>query len=48
LLVVAVVVVPDDLEVELPPLAAIATPAPPSAIVVTTPASRAVCFGRNT
>jgi hypothetical protein len=45
--VVAVVAAPDDFEVELP-LAAIATPAPPSASVVTTPASRAVCLGRNT
>jgi hypothetical protein len=46
--VVAVVVAPDDLSVELPPLAAIATPAPPSASVVTAPASRTVCLGRNT
>jgi hypothetical protein len=46
--VVAAVAAPDDFEVELPPLAAIATPAPPSASVVTTPASRAVCLGRNT
>jgi hypothetical protein len=46
--VVAVVAAPDELELELPPLAAIATPAPPSARVVTTPASRAVCLGRNT
>jgi hypothetical protein len=46
--VVAVVAVPDDFEVVLPPLAAIATPAPPSASVVTTPASRTVCLGRNT
>jgi hypothetical protein len=46
--VVAVVAAPDDVEVELPPLAASATPAPPSASVVTTPASRAVCLGRNT
>jgi hypothetical protein len=46
-LFVAVVAAPDD-ELELPPLAAIATPAPPSARVVTTPASSAVCFGRNT
>jgi len=47
-LVVAVVAAPGELELELPPLAAIATPAPPSASVVTTPASRAVFFGRNT
>jgi hypothetical protein len=46
--VVAVVAAPDDLELELPPLAAIATPAPPSASVVTTLASRTVCLGRNT
>jgi hypothetical protein len=46
--VVAVVAAPDDFEVELPPLAAIATPAPPSASVVATPASRTVCLGRNT
>jgi hypothetical protein len=46
--VVAVVVAPDDLVAELPPLAAIATPAPPSASVVTALASRAVCLGRNT
>jgi hypothetical protein len=46
--VVAVVVAPDDLLVELPPLAAIATPAPPNASVVTAPASRTVCLGRNT
>jgi len=46
--VVAVVAVPDDFEVVLPPLAAIATPAPPSASVATTPASRTVCLGRNT
>ena len=46
-LVVAVVAAPDELELELPP-AAMATPAPPSANVVTTPASKAVCLGRNT
>jgi len=46
--VVAVVAAPDELEFELPPLAAIATPVTPSASVVTTPASRAVCLGRNT
>jgi hypothetical protein len=46
-LVVAVVAAPDD-ELELPPLAAIATPAPPSAWVVTTRASSAVSLGRNT
>jgi len=46
--VVAVVAAPGDLELEVPPPAAIATPAPPSASVVTTPASRAVCLGRNT
>jgi hypothetical protein len=45
--VVAVVAAPDD-ELELPPLEAIATPAPPSARLVTTPASSAVCLGRNT
>jgi len=47
-LVVAVVAAPDELEFEPPPLAAMATPAPPSANVVTTPASKAVCLGRNT
>jgi hypothetical protein len=47
-LVVAVVAAPDELELELPPLAAIATPAPPSASVVMAPARRAVCLGRNT
>jgi len=36
-LVVAVVAAPDELELE-----------PPSARVVTTPASKAVCLGRNT
>jgi hypothetical protein len=46
--VVAVVAAPDELELELPPLAAMATPAPPSASVVTTPARSAVCLGRNT
>jgi hypothetical protein len=46
--VVAVVVAPDDLLVELPPLAASATPAPPSASVVIALASRTVCLGRNT
>jgi hypothetical protein len=46
--VVAVVAAFDELELELPPPAAIATPAPPSASVVTTLASRAVCLGRNT
>jgi hypothetical protein len=46
-LVVAVVAATDELELE-PPLAAMATPAPPSAKVVTTPASKAVCLGRNT
>jgi hypothetical protein len=45
--VVAVVAAPDDLE-PLPPPAAIATPAPPSAMAVTAVARRAVCFGRNT
>lgn len=47
-LVVAVVAAPDELELELPPLAAMATPAPPSAKVVTKPASKAVFLGRNT
>jgi hypothetical protein len=46
--VVAVVAAPDDLELEPPPLAAIATPVPPSASAVTAVASRAACFGRNT
>jgi hypothetical protein len=45
--VVAVVAASDDLE-PLPPLAAIATPAPPKAMAVTAVARRAVCFGRNT
>jgi hypothetical protein len=44
----AVVAAPDDLELELPPLAAIATPVPPSASVETAPTSRTVSFGRNT
>jgi hypothetical protein len=45
--VVAVVAAPDGSE-SLPPLAAMATPAPPSAMAVTAVARRAVCFGRNT
>jgi hypothetical protein len=45
--VVAVVAAPDELE-SLPPLAAIATPAPPRAMAVAAVARRAVCFGRNT
>ena len=44
----AVVAAFDDLELELPPLAATATPVPPRASVVTMPASKAVCLGRNT
>jgi hypothetical protein len=45
--VVAVVAAPDDLELELPPLAAIATPVPPRASTVAV-ASKAACLGRNT
>jgi hypothetical protein len=43
--VAAVVPAPDDLE---PPLAASATPAPPSASAVTAVASQTACLGRNT
>jgi hypothetical protein len=46
--VVAVVPAPDEPELELPPLAASATPAPPSAMAVTAVASQTACFGRNT
>jgi hypothetical protein len=46
--VVAVVAAPDDLELELPPLAAMATPAPPRASAVTALARTAACLGRNT
>jgi hypothetical protein len=47
--VVAAVVVPAPDEPELePPLAASATPAPPSAIAVTAVAAQTTCFGRNT
>ena len=45
--VVAVVAAPDELEFS-PFDAAIATPAPPSAMAVTAVARRAVCFVRNT
>ena len=45
--VVAVVAAPDDLELELPPLAAMATPVPPRANAVAV-ASKAACLGRNT
>jgi hypothetical protein len=46
--VVAVVAAPDELELELPPLAAMATPAPPRASAVTALARTAACLGRNT
>jgi hypothetical protein len=47
--VVPVEPAPDELELELlPPLAAIATPAPPSAIAVSAVASQTACFGRIT
>jgi len=46
--VVAVVAAPDDVEVEPPPLAAIATPVPPTASAVTALATRTACLGRNT
>jgi hypothetical protein len=46
--VVAVVAAPDDVALEPPPLAAIATPVPPTASTVAVPASRAACLGRNT
>jgi len=36
------------LELEPPPLAAIATPVPPTASTAAVPASRAACLGRNT
>jgi hypothetical protein len=46
--VVAVVAAPDDVELEPPLPAAIATPVPPRANAVAAVATRAACLGRNT
>ena len=48
MVVVPVVPAPDEVELELLPLAAIATPAPPSAIAVRAVASQTAGLGLNT